>query len=138
MDKKIKFRKGLYRFFFGIDIFFGLLTLIFIFVLPPVGLVGIAVTVLYALVAVSIKQSVEGKKPVFDLFREGTKTCRKCKHTYARKESLTCPQCARVKKFKKKYADILKKKAYPPKDEEHKDFWEEIAMLMIIDDIFFD
>lgn len=138
MEKKIKFRKGLYRFFLGIDIFFGILTLIFIFVLPPVGLVGIAVTVLYALVAVSIKQSVKGKKPIFDLFREGMKTCRKCKHTFAKKEHLTCPHCARVREFKRKYAEIIKSKTPPPRDDAHRDFWEEIAMLMIIDDIFFD
>ena len=78
MDKKVRFRSGLYRFFLGIDVFFGILTLIFIFVFPPVGLIGVAVTVLYALVAISIKQSINGKKPILDLFREGTKTCRRC------------------------------------------------------------
>ena len=46
MDKKERFRSGLYRFFLGIDVFFGSLTLIFIFVFPPVGLIGIAVTVM--------------------------------------------------------------------------------------------
>ncbi len=60
MDKKLRFRRGLYRFFLGIDIFFGILTLIFLFVFPPIGLIGIAVTVLYALVAISIKQSING------------------------------------------------------------------------------
>lgn len=83
MDKKIRFRRGLYCFFLGIDIFFGVLTLIFLFVFPPIGLIGVAVTVLYALVAISIKQSLNGNKPIFGLFREGTKTCRKCKYTFA-------------------------------------------------------
>ena len=40
MDKKIRFRKGLYRSFLGVDIFFGVLTLIFLFAFPPIGLVG--------------------------------------------------------------------------------------------------
>lgn len=99
MDKKIRFRKDLYRFFLGIDIFFGILTLIFLFVFPPVGLIGIAVTVLYALVAISIKQAIKGKKPILDMFREGTKTCRKCKQTFAKKEHWTCPHCARVREL---------------------------------------
>lgn len=138
MDKKIRFRRGLYRFFLGIDIFFGVLTLIFLFVFPPIGLIGVTVTVLYVLVAISIKQSLGGKKPIFDLFREGTKTCSKCKHTFAKKEHLTCPHCARVREFKRKYAEIIKSKTPPPKDEEHDDFWEELGMLMLIDEIFFD
>lgn len=136
MDKKIRFRRGLYRFFLGIDIFFGILTFIFIFVFPPVGLIGVAVTVLYALVAISIKQSINGKKPIFDLFREGTKTCRKCKHKFAKKEHLTCPYCARVREFKRKYAEFIKSKTPPPKDEEHEDFWEELGTLMLIDSLF--
>lgn len=137
MDKKIRFRRGLYRFFLGIDIFFGVLTLIFLFVLPPVGLIGIAITALYGVVAASIKQSLGGKKPIFDLFREGTKTCKKCKYTFAKKEHLTCPHCARVREFKRKYAEIIKSKTPPPKDEEHEDFLEEIEMLILIDEIFF-
>lgn len=138
MDKKIRFRRGLYCFFLGIDIFFGVLTLIFLFVFPPIGLIGVAVTVLYALVTISIKQSINGKKPIFDLFREGTKTCRKCKHTFEKKEYLTCPHCARVREFKRKHAENIKSKTPPTKDEEHDDFWEELGMLMLIDEIFFD
>lgn len=138
MDKKIRFRRGLYCFFLGIDIFFGVLTLIFLFVFPPIGLIGVAVTVLYALVTISIKQSINGKKPIFDLFREGTKTCRKCKHTFAMKEHLTCPHCARVREFKRKHAENIKSKTPPTKDEEHDDFWEELGTLMLIDEIFFD
>lgn len=138
MDKKIRFRRGLYCFFLGIDIFFGVLTLIFLFVFPPIGLIGVAVTVLYALVTISIKQSINGKKPIFDLFREGTKTCRKCKHTFAKKEYLTCPHCARVREFKRKHAENIKSKTPPPKDEEHDDFWEELGTLILIDSLFDD
>lgn len=138
MDKKVRFRKGFYRFFRGIDILFGVLTPIFLFVFSPVGLIGVAVTVLYALVAISIKQSNNGKKPILDLFREGTKTCRKCKHTFAKKQHLTCPHCDRVREFKRKYAEFIKSKTPPPKDEEHDDFREELGMLMLIDSIFDD
>lgn len=136
--KNAKTKKVLFIMMTAFAVFFGALTLVFLFVIPPVGVVGIAVTTLYILVAISIKQSMDGKKPIFDMFREGQKTCRKCNRTYPKKQSLSCPYCARVKEFKRKYSDIIAKKEMPPKDEEHSDFWEEIGMLMLIDELFDD
>jgi len=138
MNKSSKTKKVLFVLMTVFASFFGLLTLIFLFVIPPVGLVGIAVTTLYTLVAISIRQSMQGKKPIFDMFQEGMKTCRKCKRTYPKKQSLTCPYCARVREFKRKYANIIETKVMPPKDEDHSDFWEDIGTLMILDEIFDD
>lgn len=111
-------------------------TILCLLIFFPVGLVGVTVCALYAFVIVSIRQSLAGKKPIFDLFREGYNTCGKCKRTYPRQMSLTCPHCARVRAFKRKYRAIIETNEMPPKDKEHEDFWEEIAMFMIIDEIF--
>ncbi|MBE6703001.1 MAG: hypothetical protein E7585_06295 [Ruminococcaceae bacterium] len=138
MNKHSKTKKVLFIIMAVFASFFGALTLVFLFVLPPVGLFGVAITAIYILVAISIKQSMQGKKPIFDMFREGMRTCRKCKKTYPKKQSLTCPYCAKVREFKRKYATIIESKKMPPKDEEHSDFWEDIGMLMILDEIFDD
>ena len=120
--------------FIVFEAIFAPMTLLGLLIFFPVGLVGVVACVLYALVIVSIKQSLAGKKPIIDLFREGYNTCKKCKHTYPRRLSLTCPHCARVRAFKRKYQSIIKSKEMPPQD----DFWEEIGKLMILDELFDD
>ena len=131
-------KKNLLIIFIVFEAIFTPITLLSLLIFFPVGLVGVVACVLYALVIISIKQSLAGKNPIIDLFREGYNTCRKCKHTYPRRMSLTCPHCARVRAFKRKYQSIIKSKEMPPKDEEHEDFWEEIGKLMILDELFDD
>jgi len=133
-----KTKRTLLMIFIVFECLFAPITLLALLIFFPVGLVGLAACVIYALVITSIKQSLNGKKPIIDLFREGMKTCRKCKHTYSKKESLTCPYCAKVRAFKHKYAKIIESKQLPPKDKEHEDFWTEIGLLMLIDEIFDD
>lgn len=133
-----KTKKNLLIVFIVFEIVFAPMTLLGLLIFFPVGLVGVAACALYGLVIASIKQSMAGKKPILDLFREGYNTCRKCKHTYPRRMSLTCPHCARVRAFKRKYRKIIESKIMPPKDEEHEDFWEEIAKLMILEELFSD
>ena len=133
-----KTKKNILIIFIVFEAIFVPMTLLGLLIFFPVGLVGVAACVLYALVIVSIKQSLAGKKPIIDLFREGYNTCRKCKHTYPRRMYLTCPHCARVRAFKRKYQSIIKSKEMPPQDEEHEDFWEEIGKLMILDELFDD
>ena len=133
-----KTKKNLLTLFIVFEFIFIPITILGLLIFFPVGIVGLVTCVLYALVIVSIKQSLARKKPILDLFREGTKTCKKCKHTFPKKQHLTCPHCARVREFKRKYADIIKSKTPPPKDEAHLDFWEEIGLLMLLDEIFDD
>jgi len=133
-----KTKRGLLTLFIVFECIFAPFTVLGLLIFFPVGLIGLAACIIYALVIISIKQSINGKKPILDLFREGKKTCRKCKHTFSKKDSLTCPYCARVREFKRKYAPIIESKKLPPKDEEHMDFWEEIGLLMLIDEIFDD
>lgn len=85
-------------FFVPIEVVFCLATLVAIFIVPPVGFVGLAASTLYLLVIISICQSLKGKKPVLNLFREGVKTCRKCGTTYEKAKFFSCPKCAEEKR----------------------------------------
>ena len=131
-----KTKKTLMIIFIVFEVIFIPMTILGLLIFLPVGLVGVAACMLYALVIISIKQSIVGKKPILDLFREGYNTCQKCNHTYPRRMYLTCPHCARIRAFKRKYKEIIRSKEMPPKDEEHEDFWEEIGKLMILDELF--
>lgn len=65
---------------------------------PPVGIIGLLASTLYMLVIISIIQSLKGKKPIFNLFREGEKTCKKCGYTYEKRKAFSCPRCAEEKR----------------------------------------
>ena len=69
--------------FIPCEVFFCIATFVALFMFPPVGIVGLVASTLYMLVIISIFQSLKGKKPILNLFREGTKTCKKCGITYA-------------------------------------------------------
>ena len=74
--------------------FFAICTLPALFIFLPVGIVGVAVVIFFGLVITSIFQSLKGQKPIFNLFREGSKTCKKCGYTYEKSKAYTCPRCA--------------------------------------------
>lgn len=80
------------------ELFFCLATFVALFMFPPVGFVGLAASTLYLLVIISICQSLKGKKPILNLFREGTKTCKKCGTTYEKAKCFGCPKCAEEKR----------------------------------------
>lgn len=84
--------------FVPIEIFFCLATFVALFMFPPVGIFGLAASTLYLIVIISIWQSLKGKKPILNLFREGTKTCKKCGTTYEKAKSFGCPKCAEEKR----------------------------------------
>jgi len=84
--------------FIPCEAFFCIATLVALFMFPPVGLVGLAASVLYMLVIISIFQSLLGKKTIINLFREGQKTCRKCGYTYEKRAAFSCPHCAEEKR----------------------------------------
>ena len=81
----MKAKKFLYWFFLIFDVMFALCTLLALAIFPPVGIIGIFVTTLYTLVVISIRQSIKGRKPIFNLFREGEKVCKKCGKPFSRK-----------------------------------------------------
>lgn len=84
--------------FIPCEVFFCLATLVALLMFPPVGIVGLAASTLYLLVIISIFQSLHGKKPVFNLFREGTKTYKKCGTTFEKAKYFSCPHCAEEKR----------------------------------------
>ena len=56
------------------------------------------VSVFFGMVVASIIQSLKGKKPLMNLFREGQKTCKKCGYTYEKRTAFDCPRCAEEKR----------------------------------------
>lgn len=80
------------------EVIFCIATFVALFMYSPVGFVCLAVSALYMLVIISICQSLKGKKPAFNLFIEGTRTCKKCGTTYERAKHFGCPKCAEEKR----------------------------------------
>jgi len=135
----MKLKKGLLITFSVLDALLIPLSILFLIFLLPLGLICVAACVIYTIAIISIKQSIDGKKPIWDLFREGTKTCKKCKHTYQRRIAYFCPYCARIRKFKRQYkAQIDKYKTQERRENEDEDFWTAVGTLMILDEIFDD
>lgn len=85
---------GLLCFFLFSEIVFVISTVPALCIYFPVGIIGIIVSVFLGIVIASIIQSLKGKKPILNLFREGEKTCKKCGHTYQKSQAYTCPRCA--------------------------------------------
>lgn len=123
--------------FIPCEAFFCLATLVALFMFPPVGFVGLVVSILYMLVIISIFQSLKGKKPVLNLFREGTKTCKKCGTTYEKAKSYGCPHCAEKRRknqppmptFQEMQAARLARKARKSA------FWEAVGTIAIFDEL---
>lgn len=85
-------------FFMPCEIFFVICTIPALFIFLPVGIVGVVVSVFFGLVVTSIIQSLKGKKPIFNLFREGQKTCKKCGTTFEKAKYFSCPHCEEEKR----------------------------------------
>ncbi len=126
-------KKVLFWFFLPVDIFFGLVTVIALAIFPPVGIIGIAATTLYTLVVISIRQSIKGKKPILNLFREGEKICKKCGHTYSKKY-YGCPKCASKKKPELPTLQEMQQAAYNRRQRKN-EFWNAVGTMMFIDEM---
>jgi len=85
-------------FFLPCEIFFVICTIPALFIFLPVGIVGVVVSVFFGIVVTSIIQSLKGKKPIMNLFREGQKTCKKCGTTFEKAKFFSCPHCAEEKR----------------------------------------
>ena len=84
-------------FFLPCEVFFVICTIPALFIFLPIGIVGAVVSVFFGMVVASIIQSLKGKKPIMNLFREGQKTCKKCGYTYEKRAAFSCPRCAEEK-----------------------------------------
>ena len=123
--------------FIPCEAFFCLATLVALFMFPPVGFVGLAASILYMLIIISIFQSLKGKKPIFNLFREGIKTCRKCGTTYEKARFYGCPHCAEERRknqppmptFEEMQAARMARKARKSA------FWEAVGTIAIFDEL---
>ncbi len=128
-----KTKKVLFWFFLPFDIIFAIVTIPALFIFLPVGIIGLAATTLYTLVLISIRQSLAGKKPILNLFREGAKTCKKCGHTYTRK-LLYCPECAKRKKKELPTYPEMREAAVARKQRKAA-FWNAVGTLMVVDEL---
>jgi len=54
-------------------VFFAVCTPPALFIFLPVGIIGVVVTTFFGLVIASIFQSLHGKKPILNPFREGSR-----------------------------------------------------------------
>lgn len=123
--------------FIPIEAFFCLATLVALFMFPPVGFVGLAASVLYMLVIISIFQSLKGKKPILHLFREGTKTCKKCGTTYEKAKSYGCPKCAEEKRKNQPPLPTFQEmqQARAERKARKAAFWEAVGTIAIFDEM---
>ena len=123
MKKEVK--KGtkirLLCFFLLCEIFFVLVTIPTLFICPPVGIV-----------VISIIQSIKGKKPLLNLFREGEKTCKKCGFIYQKSHALSCPKCAERKRKKYPQYDTIAK--HNERKRRKEEFWAGVAMVEMIEE----
>lgn len=85
---------GLLCFFLPCEVVFVICTIPALFIFLPVGIVGAVASVFFGIVVASIIQSMKGKQPIMNLFREGQKTCKKCGYTYEKRTAFSCPRCA--------------------------------------------
>ena len=92
---------------------------------------------LYMLVIISIFQSLKGKKPILHLFREGTKTCKKCGTTYEKAKSYGCPKCAEEKRKNQPplptYQEMQQARA--ERKARKAAFWEAVGTIAIFDEM---
>lgn len=95
------------------------------------------VVIFFGLVITSIFQSLKGEKPIFNLFREGTKTCKKCGNTYEKSKAYTCPYCAEEKRKNQPplptYEDMME--ARMVRKARKADFWNAVGELAIISEL---
>lgn len=128
---------GLLCFFIPCEVIFAVCTIPALFIYLPVGIIGVIVTAFYGLIIASIFQSLKGKKPIFNLFREGQKTCKKCGYTYEKRTAFSCPRCAEEKRknqpplptYEEIQAVMMERKARKA------DFWNAIGNLAAISEL---
>lgn len=117
--------------------FFAICTLPALFIFLPVGIVGVVVVIFFGLVITSIFQSLKGQKPIFNLFREGSKTCKKCGYTYEKSKAYTCPRCAEEKRKNQPplptYDEMMAAKI--ALKARKADFWKAVGELALISEL---
>ena len=128
---------GLLCFFIPCEVFFAICTLPALFIFLPVGIVGVAVVIFFGLVITSIFQSLKGQKPIFNLFREGSKTCKKCGYTYEKSKAYTCPRCAEETRKNQPplptYDEMMAAKI--ARKARKADFWKAVGELALISEL---
>lgn len=114
-------------FFTLAESFFALIAVVTLFLYLPVGIIGLVVSTFFAIVIISIEQSIKGKKPIMDLFHE---TPKKGKSTADFKK----------KTLSKPAEEIKQSRGFSDYNERRKArreaFFEVMAMNMIIDHLF--
>ena len=124
-------------FFLPCEVFFVICTIPALFIFLPVGIVGLVVSTFFGLVVASIIQSIKGKKPILNLFRECTKTCKKCGTTYEKAKSYACPRCAEEKRKNQPplptFAEM--QEARMARKARKAAFWEAVGTIAVIDEL---
>ncbi len=115
------------------DLFLGLGTVLGLALYLPIGIIGLGLTTLYTLVVISIRQSIKGKKPIFNLFREGESKCKKCGYIYSNK-FYNCPKCAKKEKSELPTYQEMKQAAYNRRQRKN-EFWNAVGTMMFIDEV---
>lgn len=95
------------------------------------------VTAFFGLVITSIFQSLHGKKPIINLFREGSKTCKKCGTTYEKAKFFGCPKCAEEKRKNQPplptFEEIQEARLRRKMRKER--FWDVVGAFAVIDEL---
>lgn len=128
---------GLLCFFLTGEIIFVVCTIPALFIFFPVGIIGVIVSIFFGIVNVSIIQSLKGKKPVLNLFREGEKTCKKCGYTYPKSKAYTCPRCAEKRRknaLPQLNYDEIQALRYERKRRKA-EFWEAVGTMAVINEL---
>lgn len=123
--------------FMPIEIFFVICTIPALFIFLPVGIIGVVVSVFYGMIIASIIQSIKGKTPIFNLFREGTKTCKKCGTTYEKRKSYGCPKCAEERRKNQQPLPTFEEmqRARAERKARKNAFWEAVGTFAVIDEL---
>lgn len=121
-------------FFLPCEIFFIICTIPALFIFLPVGIIGVVVSVFFGMVVASIIQSLKGKKPVLNLFREGQKTCKKCGTTFEKARYFSCPHCAEEKRKKQPPLPTFEEMQAARYERKRRkaEFWDAVGTLAMI------
>lgn len=114
-------------FFALAESFFVLITVVTLFAYLPVGIIGLAVSTFFAIVIISIQQSIKGKKPIIDLFHENPKK-RKNAAVFKKQTSSKLVEGLEQRSSFSDYNERRKAR--------REAFFEVMAMDMIIDSLF--
>lgn len=128
---------GLLCFFLPCELFFVICTIPALFIFPPVGIIGVIVSVFFGMVVASIIQSLKGKKPILNLFREGEKTCKKCGYTYQKSKAYTCPHCAEEKRKNAPPLPTYEEMQVVRYERKRRkaEFWDAVGTLAVINEL---